>query len=1157
MTNKINYLIKESQEIVREAYHRLYSSPNDHEGKENLESAAEKIHSLFEKNQKIICVSKDLPLEEQAVEYVKNHSVLKPFLSQLFPEVQFPEVTPVFVTCDSDTDFEKKEHLESDQETQHTIYSAQLEFEKIKVEFQKEKCKDWQEAISELKDRITPLFEEGFPPSSREESQEQSLNYPIYLSPFVHQLALVVLDQYLKEVENELAKDIRDMNMDLIKNPLMSSLMLLSVPNIPHLLFDKMERIFNLCSEERKSILIQYIADYVYINIHLFIPILKVKDTLFSQDILFEVAKIAATQNAETVSEHIKDYGLKDPNHLFEIAKIAAAQSGWGVSVHIQNYDLQDPDRLFEIAKIAAAQSGAGVSEPIQNYGLDPDRRFEIAKIAAAQNGWGLSEYIQNYDLDPDRLFEIAKIAAAQSGWGVSGHIRNYGLQDPDRLFEIAKIAAAQSGLGVSQNMRNYGLEEPRKLLAIFLIALHQSLSSEVIADFKRVITHFESYHLPYHELFETLDLLSQENPDASAVSKAIQAFAETRKWTIDSLLGEITKLKNATGQTDLFIWLSHFLGTCLLEDLLSDQFHFLSKENFIQSAISLRDPTFCYTLTRAMLQLAKDATAQKFVADYLNTPFYKTSRIEPYKRLPLLLISSLYAQGEKISKDICHKLVTISGNKNFQDLGHLRDLLRGLNAIIQTDQLTTQDKEHLLSVIIDKSRFPQKEGGRPVKKTQETDIFKLLKNLGTVDAVIALKATLSLKREALVAKGNDLSTTSLQEIFQSHLPIKAIADFEERYQRCFGNARLPHYILQYIAVIERSPANEKESLMSTLVTCVEAILEDNLESLRYDMDQSLHLKTIFSTRKDLFEAWKKAEVRPLSDFLEQSAVQKQQVDLLKVLYRKIITDGHLDPERVPHLTQFLKSPSPESYAQILDQIKTSSSLLENSEEHLLLLKVQSSCIQLTNPKWDLSEKKNILDEILQHLRLIPNADLFTKDISGLLLGLSSKQAKSYEGYKIMDTDKAQDLFLCGTEVPESCQRISGEQSLNKCLMGYVLDGKNRLIEVKDPPGKLIARHILHILWDGVRQEPVLFLERLYPSVVAPEIQEALLSFAKSRAKALGIPLLSKECGNGVSYPNPVQSLGSRAPFEYSDAGGGVIANGRFRVDNVRQLYPS
>jgi hypothetical protein len=100
MTNNINSLIQESQKILRETHHQLYSSSNHHERKKNLESAAEKIHSLFEKNQKVICTSEDLSLEDQAIEYVKNHPILKPFLSQLFPAIQFPEVTQIFALCD-------------------------------------------------------------------------------------------------------------------------------------------------------------------------------------------------------------------------------------------------------------------------------------------------------------------------------------------------------------------------------------------------------------------------------------------------------------------------------------------------------------------------------------------------------------------------------------------------------------------------------------------------------------------------------------------------------------------------------------------------------------------------------------------------------------------------------------------------------------------------------------------------------------------------------------------------------------------------------------------------------------------------------------------------------------------------------------------------
>jgi hypothetical protein len=73
---------------------------------------------------------------------------------------------------------------------------------------------------------------------------------------------------------------------------------------------------------------------------------------------------------------------------------------------------------------------------------------------------------------------------------------------------------------------------------------------------------------------------------------------------------------------------------------------------------------------------------------------------------------------------------------------------------------------------------------------------------------------------------------------------------------------------------------------------------------------------------------------------------------------------------------------------------------------------------------------------------------------------------------------------------------------------------------------------------------------------IAPELQEALLNLARSRADKMGLPLLSKECGSGPDYVGSVQSLGSKAPFEYSDAGGSgrTIANGQYQILRAHQL---
>jgi hypothetical protein len=168
-------------------------------------------------------------------------------------------------------------------------------------------------------------------------------------------------------------------------------------------------------------------------------------------------------------------------------------------------------------------------------------------------------------------------------------------------------------------------------------------------------------------------------------------------------------------------------------------------------------------------------------------------------------------------------------------------------------------------------------------------------------------------------------------------------------------------------------------------------------------------------------------------------------------------------------------------------------------------------------------------------------------------LSSSSDKAK-YNGWTLVDTDNGQDLFLCGTEVEGSCQGINGKSEINKYLMAYVIDGKNRLLAIKDSSGRIIARHILRILWDG--KKTVLMLEQRYPAVVAAKLQEALKSFAIQRAWELGLPLVNKEPNNaGPVYPLPIQSLGSNAPFEYCDnSSSGGVTRGVYQFAGARRM---
>ncbi len=151
--------------------------------------------------------------------------------------------------------------------------------------------------------------------------------------------------------------------------------------------------------------------------------------------------------------------------------------------------------------------------------------------------------------------------------------------------------------------------------------------------------------------------------------------------------------------------------------------------------------------------------------------------------------------------------------------------------------------------------------------------------------------------------------------------------------------------------------------------------------------------------------------------------------------------------------------------------------------------------------------------------------------------------------YQAIDTDDSEDLFLCGTEVEGSCLRIDGEPVMTKSLLAYLIDGKNRIIAIKDENGAIKARCILRLLWDPSGNKPVLFQEKNYSNISDPVIMKTLNRIAALKAIQLELSLLTmNERDDLDENSQEAVSLGSPAPYEFVDALG-LETNGSFRID--------
>ncbi len=111
---------------------------------------------------------------------------------------------------------------------------------------------------------------------------------------------------------------------------------------------------------------------------------------------------------------------------------------------------------------------------------------------------------------------------------------------------------------------------------------------------------------------------------------------------------------------------------------------------------------------------------------------------------------------------------------------------------------------------------------------------------------------------------------------------------------------------------------------------------------------------------------------------------------------------------------------------------------------------------------------------------LIPKGKFFNEIQACIkLFEKSPTPKKEIQKYVVIETDDPNHFLLLGIEVANSFQNVSDSASLSKCLLGYFLDGKQRLSLVCDPSGKILARSVLRLLVDD-KNHPVLFQEKIY-----------------------------------------------------------------------------
>ncbi len=425
-----------------------------------------------------------------------------------------------------------------------------------------------------------------------------------------------------------------------------------------------------------------------------------------------------------------------------------------------------------------------------------------------------------------------------------------------------------------------------------------------------------------------------------------------------------------------------------------------------------------------------------------------------------------------------------------------------------------------------------------------------------------------------------------LKIVFAEKTGLSGIEVLESGFQTLLGKARQPSAIMTYAAKLQELPASARTATMAILSEFVKGVMHGTYPEMRYKAETNPHLARIFASKPQLRHEWIKGEEISVRALLKESAelpATHAETPLQRgftALHQSVCLNDHFKDLRnleVPfYLEQCLAHPaeSKKVRSELNSAIgRAAKQIAENPHAGHInqmrsLLKLQqlllnavfdsktpiestkTACLNLVDKFWRWEASKGTVKSDIVHCL-------------SMLEGAEKAQTLDFEGYVAVDSDDWQDLLLCGTEVSGSCQSIHGSFDYNKCLLGYIIDGKIRIICIKDRTGRIVARQVMRLMWNVHRQSPVLYQEVVYRNPgVSDELLSALQLLARKRAQKLNIPLVSGQAKTPLSaavsvFPEGLSSSYSPAPFEYVDAAQIRVTQGDYVIpaDEIRILF--
>lgn len=776
-----------------------------------------------------------------------------------------------------------------------------------------------------------------------------------------------------------------------------------------------------------------------------------------------------------------------------KLAKLTALAGRYNAHFLIEKYDIKDEAAQLELAKLDIQLAGFGDFEHVDKYSFKSQAAWiELAKIAIKRNAVRFYQHIDKFQVkDEVERIELAKHALQTNAEMLCKRFDKFQITNEAARIDIAKMAAKLDPRAISEHFDKFQITDEAARVDIAKLAIHE--------DSFKTCRWFENYHITDEAARTELATLAIKLQGASWF------FIKNYHIEIDEAL-RIDLAMDAAATYLSFTNCSDPVKQYAIEDQQAAKTISLicnTRKKLEYRCLSQEDiQEFCsdsnYRSKKVMTALAKYRNTEialrlfTIILKNENALYwhsYERDRPTMHMCLPMIVLTKWAVEtGKTVSLKGLQKR-----RGDFRNHEHplMQSTLLGLLGLDKVSTITAGNKLRIATEIL--------ESDNPVR------------GFGLLAAILFNEKNQDL---------NHISENTLLDFFGASLLKNdgwdGIEGVLERYWSTFGQMRYPQALEVY-----KKDLDTELGVKEHLNRFERSVLLDTFEEERCRTDNNPHLEKIQSEAPHVLAAWN--TLKATVDVAQVDSGPKESFSY-ESFFRQKLHDLHWHikgEDQLPELTCFL---------------------ITHPDERDLLPEATNefakACINLL---------KQPSLERLQEALFVSLYEL-KHDLKGLWTSMTAPINACKETATL--TRDWQDLFLCGTEVSGSCQRIDGSAHLKKCLLAYCLDGKNAVVAVKNEQGRMVARRILRLLWDDTHKTPALFLERTYPSNCPANREEALALVAKECAVKLNCRLFEA----GTSQDIALCSLGSSCRDEYADAAGGLIAGQSFKIDGVQEM---